>query len=520
MVIDPGLPVVARKTLEVISNELDRTEANVSSVACTHGHPDHVGGVAALTQGCNPNISLPQRCEAYLAGEKPRTFPLIESSLRFMAVWGEQEFARDALLEFAKLGKSVGFGGPEMIDLDFEPTGFLVDGATLDGAPGWEVIHSPGHTDDSTCFYHADSSTLISGDAPRSPTSACASHTGGSLAARIRAMSALPPAGWYDDPENFGYLRYWDGSIWTEHRSPTGGYGQGAGSGQLSDIGSWLEQAFKSIWARRGPMAILGAAALALALAVGLSARSAFGDAVYENGQWSGVDSGGVGLLIIVAALAMLFSVILYLAATHQLYEYHLGREVGLGDSMGVAFGAFLRLLLWSLLAAAIAIAALVVVGLIIAFAGPVAILLVLAAIPFGVWLWVKLSFFVVACVAPIKDQNPFTSSAQVSQDRFWPVLGRLLLASIIGFALYWAVSLPLSVAGPTAAPDLEDTIIIDGATDEIVYFHVGDTLDELGLSGGLIVLLAVIPQLINTAFGLATVVGPYADIQGRHHRA
>jgi hypothetical protein len=266
-------------------------------------------------------------------------------------------------------------------------------------------------------------------------------------------------------------------------------------------------------------MSILGAAALAAGLAVGLAARSAFGDVVYQDGDWSGVDSGGVGLLVVVAIVALLGSIVLYLAAAHQLYRYHLGQEVSLGESMGVAFGAFGRLILWSLLAAVIAIAGVVVFVLVVAFTGPVGILLALGAIPLAVWLWVKFSFFVVACMAPVPNQNPFKSSAQVSDSRFWAVFGRLLLASVIGFAMYWAVSLPLSVAGPGAAPDFDDTLIIDSGTDEVVYFHVGDTLDELGLGGGLIVFLSVIPQLFNTAFVLAAVVGPYADIQGHHHR-
>jgi hypothetical protein len=30
------------------------------------------------------------------------------------------------------------------------------------------------------------------------------------------------PPGWYDDPENRGRLRYWDGSQWTDHRAPAG----------------------------------------------------------------------------------------------------------------------------------------------------------------------------------------------------------------------------------------------------------------------------------------------------------
>lgn len=34
--------------------------------------------------------------------------------------------------------------------------------------------------------------------------------------------SALPPAGWYGDPDpqRAGQLRYWDGSVWTEHVAP------------------------------------------------------------------------------------------------------------------------------------------------------------------------------------------------------------------------------------------------------------------------------------------------------------
>lgn len=32
--------------------------------------------------------------------------------------------------------------------------------------------------------------------------------------------NGLPEAGWHDDPEDSAQLRYWDGTAWTEHRSP------------------------------------------------------------------------------------------------------------------------------------------------------------------------------------------------------------------------------------------------------------------------------------------------------------
>ena len=163
-VIDPGLPIVAGRALEHLRRDLGRSKDDIRSINCTHGHPDHVGGVSAL-HGGGAAICLPRRCEDYLAGERPRTFPLVESTVRFLPVWAQQPFEARALGEFARLGKKVGFGGPPDIALDFEPTGFLDDGAPVVGAAGWEVIHAPGHTDDSTCFYHRESETLISGDA-------------------------------------------------------------------------------------------------------------------------------------------------------------------------------------------------------------------------------------------------------------------------------------------------------------------------------------------------------------------
>ena len=33
---------------------------------------------------------------------------------------------------------------------------------------------------------------------------------------------ALPPAGWFPDPDGSGNLRWWDGTTWTDHRVPQG----------------------------------------------------------------------------------------------------------------------------------------------------------------------------------------------------------------------------------------------------------------------------------------------------------
>ena len=165
LVVDPGLPTVARAALDLVTTSLGRSSDQIADVVCTHGHPDHVGGVSTITAACTTSVHLPERCRAYLDGETPRTFPLVESSLRFMPVWRGQPFSRQAAVDFARLGKKIGFGGPEEMTIDFEPAGFLDNGDVAPGAPGWEIIHAPGHTDDSTCLYHRESATLLSGDA-------------------------------------------------------------------------------------------------------------------------------------------------------------------------------------------------------------------------------------------------------------------------------------------------------------------------------------------------------------------
>lgn len=165
VVVDPGLPSVAGAVLASIRSQLDEGPAAVRSVLCTHGHSDHVGGVSTLLGHCTAEVHLPARCEAYLAGEEPRLFPLVASSLRFMSVLREQPFSAAALREFARGSKSLGYGGQPLMTVDFEPTGFLGDGSAVPSLPGWTTLSTPGHTDDSTCFYNEETATLISGDA-------------------------------------------------------------------------------------------------------------------------------------------------------------------------------------------------------------------------------------------------------------------------------------------------------------------------------------------------------------------
>lgn len=161
--VDVGLPSIADAVLDgLASHDIDPNQLH--GLLCTHAHPDHVAGMPRVLEQTASDTFFPARCESYLAGERPRRFGF-NDALRFLPVWGQERFSFTAVREFAQAGATIGFGGPKEMKLPFRPTGFLADGAVPAGLPGWQTIAAPGHSDDSTCFYHRDSATLLSGDA-------------------------------------------------------------------------------------------------------------------------------------------------------------------------------------------------------------------------------------------------------------------------------------------------------------------------------------------------------------------
>jgi len=162
LVVDPGTPGNGADAAETV-RRLHGASAR-AAVICSHGHLDHVGGVARVCAEVADGYYLPDTCRRYLSGEEIPSPPGAREIAKILPVLASQPFSLAAYRELGPLTKVAGHRPTGMV-MPIPPAGFLADGDEVPGAPGWEVLSTPGHTADSTCFYHRASATLLSGDA-------------------------------------------------------------------------------------------------------------------------------------------------------------------------------------------------------------------------------------------------------------------------------------------------------------------------------------------------------------------
>ncbi|HEX2576062.1 MAG TPA: MBL fold metallo-hydrolase [Aquihabitans sp.] len=162
MVVDLGIP----SHVDPVADALRAAGSDLDGIIAvgTHGHADHVGGLPELRRRTTPTVHLPRPLADLRDGSLPLRSPGPREISHILPVFGDQPRDLGALREVALASREIGYDH-RRVRLPFEPDGWLADGDRVPGAPDWEVVHTPGHTDDSTSLYNASTRTLLSGDA-------------------------------------------------------------------------------------------------------------------------------------------------------------------------------------------------------------------------------------------------------------------------------------------------------------------------------------------------------------------
>jgi len=169
MVMDPGSLGAARAVVEMIRNRLGMSPSAIRYVAATHFHIDHIGGMGPLLAACGPEtqVLFADPVRDYLTGRRrlnllPRWFsalvPVAWASAGYVRRLADALPANPAGIPLPGLRRftRLPFAGERCV--------FLGGGMGPPGFEDWEIIRTPGHTEDSLSFYSPESAELICGD--------------------------------------------------------------------------------------------------------------------------------------------------------------------------------------------------------------------------------------------------------------------------------------------------------------------------------------------------------------------
>ena len=171
LVIDPGSRGAADKIESLVTDGLGKSMEEVMFIAATHFHIDHINGLGRLLSRCPPatKVIFHHRVRDYLDGTRKLTpmrnwlrgcLPVAIASLKYVQgirdiSFGISGIPLPVLNGFCRIGFSrqrVEFiGGNGRWRYGF-------------GFGDWEIVETPGHTEDSISFYNSGSGDLVSGD--------------------------------------------------------------------------------------------------------------------------------------------------------------------------------------------------------------------------------------------------------------------------------------------------------------------------------------------------------------------
>ncbi len=163
-------PGGARQVGGHLEEVLHRDLTDVELIVCTHDDLDHLGGVYRLARACDARVGIPwasRNITRKLLNDpagivyRPMTMLLEMFRPRMWSMYANPRRNQKARTRPHVDLRAASSDEPRTDEPDF----FLKHAQVLPIFDDWEVIHTPGHSWDSCCYYHAASKTLLTGDA-------------------------------------------------------------------------------------------------------------------------------------------------------------------------------------------------------------------------------------------------------------------------------------------------------------------------------------------------------------------
>lgn len=163
MVVDMGSASDVPDVIEAV-RWVRKTGAHLVGVAISHLHFDHLMGADALAGRLGCPIRVQARAWEAFQGGTPLRYPKAAHLKPLLEAWLYQGLP---LLTAEDLRWIRTKGLLHQVNPFTAPVTSLPLEGPIPDLPGWEVIPTPGHSDDSACLFHRESGFLVTGDTVR-----------------------------------------------------------------------------------------------------------------------------------------------------------------------------------------------------------------------------------------------------------------------------------------------------------------------------------------------------------------
>ena len=175
MAVDVGSIGCAQDIADYIHHNLSRPVDDLRYITATHFHIDHIGGIGHLLSLSAPRtrVLFHAMVEDYLTGKKKismiRNWFVGIPSATMVSARYLRRFSHLAVESLAGIPLP-GLRGIVRLPFSTDRISYFGDAREKDSSLGdfgfgeWDAVRTPGHTEDSLCFYNGRTAELISGD--------------------------------------------------------------------------------------------------------------------------------------------------------------------------------------------------------------------------------------------------------------------------------------------------------------------------------------------------------------------